>query len=140
MRPCPVSIESPSRNSVSSLRSARRVSITPPQRASGRISTPLPGRAVTILNSSTVTLESPPAYEDDSSVPRECPPVFLESPPASQSPPEYTEKLSAVLKGSAAVDVESSSTSKWGLHRIRPYVSTMFKPSKHTSASASRTT
>ncbi|ELR09141.1 hypothetical protein GMDG_03721 [Pseudogymnoascus destructans 20631-21] len=116
--------------------------VAPPLQTQGYISTSAPGKQVAPAKTPAAPMVSPPVREEVSFAAREEPPAFQKSRSVSpKSPPAYAESSSAAaarppaaMKGSPTsagcppADTGGSSSRKWSLRLLRPYVTTVFKP------------
>ncbi|KFZ06846.1 hypothetical protein V501_07020 [Pseudogymnoascus sp. VKM F-4519 (FW-2642)] len=110
--------------------------IAPPLQTQGHISTSTPKKPAAPAESLALAIVSPPVRETlqgSRSVFRRNPPAYAESSSAAAARLPASTKGSTIPVGSPPSDIGSSSSRKWGLRLLRPYMATVFKPRSRSS-------
>ncbi|KFY71780.1 hypothetical protein V499_08048 [Pseudogymnoascus sp. VKM F-103] len=110
--------------------------IAPPLQTQGHISTSAPKKPAAPAEIPASPMVSPPAREalqGSRSVFRRGPPAYTESSSAAAARLPAATKGSPTSVGFPPSDIGSSSSRKWGLRLLRPYMATVFKPRSQSS-------
>jgi hypothetical protein len=110
--------------------------IAPPLQTQEHISTSAPKKPAAPAESPASAMVSPPvreALQGSRSVFRRGPPAYAESSSAAAARLPAATKGSPTSVGSPPSDIWSSSSRKWGLRLLRPYMATVFKPRSRSS-------